>query len=45
MLVDGVRDAGMHEVVFDAQGLPSGTYVCVLETNGMLLRRSMMLMK
>lgn len=45
MLVDGVRDAGTHEVVFDAQGLPSGTYVCVLETNGMLLRRSMMLMK
>ncbi|MDX9758244.1 MAG: S8 family serine peptidase [Bacteroidota bacterium] len=45
LLADGMRDAGTHQVVFDANGLPSGTFVCVLEANGVLLRRSMMLMK
>ena len=32
MLVDGARAAGMHEVVFDATDLPSGTYLYRLET-------------
>ena len=45
VLTDGVRNAGTHEVVFDAAGLPSGTYMCTLESNGTLLRRSMVLMK
>ena len=32
MLVDGVREAGVHEVVFEAGDLPSGTYLYRLET-------------
>jgi len=31
VLVDGVREAGMHEVVFKAGALPSGTYLVRLE--------------
>ncbi|MEZ4699159.1 MAG: malectin domain-containing carbohydrate-binding protein [Rhodothermales bacterium] len=31
-LVDGVRDAGSHEVTFNAGDLPSGTYLYRLET-------------
>lgn len=45
VLADGLHAAGTHEVIFDADGLPSGTFVCVLEANGVLLRRSMLLMK
>ena len=32
VLVDGVREAGVHEVVFEATSLPSGTYLYRLET-------------
>ncbi|MFZ1729096.1 MAG: S8 family serine peptidase [Bacteroidota bacterium] len=39
------RSAGTHEVEFNGQGLPSGTYICTLEANGKQLRRSMLLMK
>jgi subtilisin family serine protease len=45
LLVDAARDAGTHEAVFDAAGLPSGTYICTLEAAGTQLRRSMLLMK
>lgn len=41
MLVDGVLRAGDHEVVFDASGLVSGTYVYELETGGRKLTRLM----
>ena len=32
VLVDGTREAGTHEVVFEAGDLPSGTYLVRLET-------------
>ncbi len=32
VLVDGLRKAGMHEVVFEAGNLPSGTYLVRLVT-------------
>ena len=32
VLVDGAREAGLHEVVFEASGLPSGLYLARLET-------------
>ena len=31
VLVDGTREAGQHTTVFDAAGLPSGTYLVRLE--------------
>ena len=45
VLVDGLQAAGTHTAVFDGEGLPSGSYLLVLEAGGTLLRRSMMLMK
>jgi hypothetical protein len=33
-LIDGVLAAGTHTATFDAAGLPSGVYTCVLETGG-----------
>ncbi|MBU1881475.1 T9SS type A sorting domain-containing protein, partial [bacterium] len=33
-LVDGYRDAGLHEVTFDASGLASGVYLYRLEVSG-----------
>ncbi len=45
VLAQGMREAGTHEVVFDASGLPSGSYVAMLESNGTVLRRSMLLTK
>jgi len=41
-LVQGVQQAGMHEVVFDAQKLPSGVYMYRLETPAQVLTRTMM---
>lgn len=32
ILVDGLLSAGMHEVVFEANDLPAGTYLCHLKT-------------
>jgi hypothetical protein len=31
-IADGWRDAGVHEVTFDASGLPSGVYLAQLST-------------
>ena len=31
-LIEGRREAGTHEVIFDADGLPSGMYLYRLET-------------
>ena len=43
VLLDGTRQAGAHEVLFDAGGLPSGTYLYRLETPQGSLVRTMLL--
>lgn len=44
-LVDGRRPAGIHEVVFEAGNLPSGTYLYRLETPTTTLTHSFLLLK
>ncbi|MBU1650881.1 T9SS type A sorting domain-containing protein, partial [bacterium] len=44
-LVDGYRDAGTHEVSFDASALSSGVYVYRLTTGAQTLSGKMVLMK
>jgi glucose/arabinose dehydrogenase len=44
-LVDARRQAGEHTAVFDAGGLPSGTYVVRLEVAGLLRVRRMVLIR
>ena len=44
-LVDGTREAGVHQVVFDGGGLPSGVYRAVLRASGRTLSRSMVLVR
>jgi hypothetical protein len=44
-LVDGYRDAGIHEVVFDASGLASGIYLAHIEAGGRSAVQKLMLMK
>jgi len=44
-LVNGVQTAGTHNIVFDAQGLPSGVYLCVLQAGEVRLARRSVLMK
>ncbi len=44
-LVDGVREAGNHEVTFEAGGLPSGTYLYRLETPVGSFIQKMLLLK
>ncbi len=45
VLVDGVREAGVHEVVFEAGDLPSGTYLYRLETPQGSFVKTMLLVK
>ena len=45
LLLDGTREAGTHEVVFDASALPSGMYLYRLETPQGSFVRTMLLMK
>ena len=45
VLADGTREAGTHEVVFDAGELPSGTYLYRLETPQGSFVRTMLLAK
>jgi len=42
MLFDGTREAGAHEVVFDASDLSSGAYLYLLETPQGSLMRTML---
>jgi len=44
-LVDGSREAGVHDVTFDASGLPSGVYLYRLDHNGASATGKMLLMK
>jgi hypothetical protein len=44
-LVNGWRDAGVHEAVFDASDLPSGIYVYRLSTKDMQVSGKMVLVK
>jgi hypothetical protein len=44
-LVDGYRNAGSHEVTFDAAGLASGIYIYRLTTNGQTATAKMTLVK
>ena len=45
VLFDGTREAGTHEVVFEAGDLPSGTYLYRLETPQGSFVRTMLLAK
>ncbi len=45
VLLDGTRQAGAHEVVFDTSDLPSGTYLYRLETPQGSYVRTMLLVK
>lgn len=44
-LVDGIRPAGINEVVFDAKGLPSGVYFYRISAAGQTQTRKMILSK
>lgn len=45
VLVNEYRSAGRHQVVFHANGLPSGTYLYRLQANNFSDRKKMMLIK
>ncbi len=45
LLIDGYRNAGAHQVIFEAGDLPSGMYVYRLETPGGNFSRTMQLVK
>ncbi|MCB2205216.1 S8 family serine peptidase [bacterium] len=45
VLAEGSYEQGTHEVVFDAAGLPTGTYFYMLEGAHAMLQRSMTFMK
>jgi hypothetical protein len=44
-LVEGYQEAGHHEVIFDASGLPSGNYIAVLQAGAEKRVRRIVLMK
>jgi hypothetical protein len=44
-LVNGWRDAGDHEITFDASGLPSGIYLARLSADGFTQTQKLVLMK
>lgn len=45
LLVDGMQEAGTHETVFEAAGLPSGFYLYRITTSTYTATRSLMLIK
>jgi hypothetical protein len=44
-LVSGYLERGHHMVDFDGSTLPSGAYICAMETNGLRTQLKMMLLK
>ena len=44
-LVEGVKAAGTHKIVFNAQELPTGAYIYRLEADGQAMARKLMLIK
>ncbi|RJP75572.1 MAG: T9SS C-terminal target domain-containing protein, partial [Candidatus Zixiibacteriota bacterium] len=44
-LVDGWREAGLHEATFDASGLPSGVYLARMEAGGSTQTQKLLLLK
>ena len=44
-LVDEQRDAGRHEVVFDARGLASGVYFCTMRAGDFVATKKLMLLR
>lgn len=45
VLADGPHTAGIHEAVFDAENLASGTYICVMKTDTRVETRKMLLVR
>ena len=45
VLVEGVKNAGRYEVVWDARLVPTGMYVCRLQSEGSVASRKMMVVK
>jgi len=44
-LFDGKLEQGMHEVIFNANGLPSGIYICRYLSNNQKIDKSLVLLK
>ena len=45
VLVNGFRNAGTYELIWDASNLPSGVYIYRLETGSNVISKKMMLLK
>jgi hypothetical protein len=45
MLVDQAKSAGTHSVVWNAEGMPSGTYFCRLLVDAASITKPMMLLR
>jgi hypothetical protein len=45
ILFEGIKDAGLHQVVWDGANMPSGAYFYRLDTDGIAQTRKMLLIK
>ncbi|MFC1539298.1 PQQ-binding-like beta-propeller repeat protein [Candidatus Latescibacterota bacterium] len=45
VLKDGYQPAGNYSATWDAAGMPSGLYFCILQANGLIQTRKMLLLK
>ena len=44
-LVDSIQSEGMHSVVWDANGVTSGVYICRLSVQGESMTRKIIILK